>query len=348
MDGAAGNFLTLADIAARLGGDVLGDAQTRILQVATLAAAGAGQIAFLANRKYRSQLETTQASAVILAPDAADGFAGPRIVTANPYAYFARVATLLNPPPPVTAGIHASAVVDSPVPASASIGPRVVIGRGVTLGEGVHVQAGCVIGDGASIGAGSLLYPNVTIYHGCRIGERAILHSGVVIGADGFGFAPDGKEWIKIPQIGAVVIGDDVEIGSNTTVDRGALDDTVIGKGCKIDNLVMIGHNCQIGDYTVIAGCAGLAGSTTLGEHCILGGASLISGHLKLAPNTTISGGSTVMRSILEPNGVFTSVFPLDTHEHWMRNASHIRRLSKLAERVSELEKQLKENNAEV
>jgi UDP-3-O-[3-hydroxymyristoyl] glucosamine N-acyltransferase len=347
MAGQGGKVLTLAEIAARLGGDVLGDPTTRIVQVATLASAGEGNIAFLANRRYRSQLQTTKAAAIILAPDAADGFAGPRIVTANPYAYYARVASLLNPEAAVASGVHPSVVSESELPASATVGPQVSIGRNVVLGENVRIHAGCVIGDGVMIGADSVLYPRVTIYHGCRVGQRAIVHAGAVIGADGFGFAPDGKEWIKIPQIGAVVIGDDVEIGANTTIDRGALDDTVIGEGCKIDNLVMIGHNCNIGPYSVIAGCTGMAGSTTLGEHCILGGATMISGHLTLAPNTTISGASTVMRSIVEPGGVHCSVFPLDSYEHWMRNASHIRRLSKLAERVSELEKKLKEEDTE-
>jgi len=347
MAGQGGKVLTLAEIAARLGGDVLGDPTTRIVQVATLASAGEGNIAFLANRRYRSQLQTTKAAAIILAPDAADGFAGPRIVTANPYSYYARVASLLNPEAAVVGGVHPAAVSESELPASVTVGPQVSIGRNVVLGENVRIHAGCVIGDGVTIGADSVLYPRVTIYHGCRIGQRAIVHSGAVIGADGFGFAPDGKEWIKIPQIGVVVIGDDVEIGANTTIDRGALDDTVIGEGCKIDNLVMIGHNCNIGPYSVIAGCTGMAGSTTLGEHCILGGATMISGHLTLAPNTTISGASTVMRSIVEPGGVHCSVFPLDSYEHWMRNASHIRRLSKLAERVSKLEKKLKEEDTE-
>ncbi len=339
--------LSLAEIAARLGGDVLGDGEIRISQVATLASAGEGHIAFLANKRYRNQLQTTQASAVILAPEAADQFAGARIVTANPYAYYARVATLLNPGNDSLVGVHSSVVSASPIPASAAIGPNVCIGKNVSLGENVRIQAGCVIGDGASIGDDSLFYPNVTVYYGCRIGKRAIVHAGVVIGADGFGFAPDGKEWVKIPQIGAVTIGDDVEIGANTTIDRGAMDDTLVGHGCKIDNLVMIGHNCDIGPYSVIAGCTGMAGSTTLGEHCILGGATMISGHLNIAPNTTISGASTVMRSIVEPNGVYASVFPLDTYEHWMRNASHIRRLSKLADRVAELEKKLQDKNIE-
>jgi UDP-3-O-[3-hydroxymyristoyl] glucosamine N-acyltransferase len=335
----------LSEIAARLGGDVLGDGQTPIRGIATLASAGAGDIAFLANRKYRSQLQSTKAAAVILAPDAADAFAGPRIVTANPYAYYARVAALLNPASAGFSGVHPSAVLASSVPASAAIGPLVSIGQGVSLGEDVVIHPGCVIGDNVSIGAGSILYPRVTIYHGCRVGKRAILHAGAVIGADGFGFAPEGKNWIKIPQIGGVTIGDDVEIGANTTVDRGALDDTVIADGCKIDNLVQIAHNCNIGANSVLAGCTGVAGSVTMGEHCIVGGAGMISGHVTLAPGTTISGGSLVMKSINQP-GLYTSVFPLDSHDEWVRNAAHIRRLSHLAERVSELEKKLKEINA--
>jgi UDP-3-O-[3-hydroxymyristoyl] glucosamine N-acyltransferase len=345
MAAGRGPGYSLAEIAARLGGDVLGDGEIRITAVATLASAGEGEIAFLANRKYRAQLQSTSAAAVILAPDAADAFTGPRIVAGNPYAYYARVASLLNPPPVAAPGIHPSAVVGSVLPPSSVIGPQVCIGTGVTLGEGVVIHAGCVVGDDVSIGAGSILYPNVTIYHGCRIGARAILHSGAVIGGDGFGFAPEGKAWIKIPQTGAVRIGDDVEIGANTTVDRGALDDTVIGDGCKIDNLVQIAHNCVIGPHTVLAGCTGVAGSVTMGEHCIVGGAGMISGHVTLAPGTTISGGSLVMKSINQP-GLYTSVFPLDSHDQWVRNAAHIRRLSHLAERVSELEKKLKEMSA--
>jgi len=335
-------ILTLSDIAAQLGGDVLGDGQTEILRVATLASAGAGDIAFLSNRKYRNQLQMTRASAVIVAPPFADDFAGPRIVTGDPYAYYARVAGLLNPDRAGFSGVHPSVASGSPLPASAAVGPHVSIGRDVALGENVVIHAGCVIGDNVTIGDGSLLYANVTIYHGCRLGKRAILHSGAVIGGDGFGFAPEGRQWLKIPQLGSVRIGDDVEIGSNTTVDRGALDDTVIGDGCKIDNLVQVGHNCNIGPHSVLAGCTGIAGSVTLGEHCIVGGAGMISGHVTLAPGTTISGGSLVMKSIAQP-GLYTSVFPLDTHDEWVRNAAHIRRLSRLAERVSDIEKLLKQ-----
>ncbi len=346
MPVAGGTPLSLADIAARLGGDVLGDAETQIRQVATLASAGAGEIGFLTNLKYRSQLTTTRASAVIVAPDFADAVDLPRIVTKNPYAYYARLATLLNPRPAIAAGVHPSACCASEVPASASIGPQVTIGARVSLGEGVVLHAGCVLGDDVVIGAGSILYPNVSIYAGCEIGSNVILHSGVVIGADGFGFAPDQGQWIKIPQIGRVIIGDDVEIGASTTVDRGALDDTVIGDGSKIDNQIQIGHNCQIGKHCVIAACAAVAGSVTLQDNVIIGGAAMIAGHVTIASGAVISGGSLVMKNITRP-GQYTSVFPLEEHGHWLHNAAQIRHLAKLAERVTELEKKLKNTNVE-
>lgn len=341
-----GASFTLAEIAARLGGDVLGDAQTRISQVASVGNAATGDITFLANPKFRSQLAACRASAVILRADAVDDFDGARIVTANPYAYYARVATLLNPYRAGFSGTHPSAFSESPVPPSASLGPNVVIGKGVTLGENVVLGAGCVVGDGVSIGDGTVFHPRVTVYYGCQVGARCIVHSGAVIGSDGFGFAPDGQDWVKIPQIGRVRIGNDVEIGANTTIDRGAIDDTVIDDGCKLDNLVHVGHNCVIGRNSVLAGCVGVAGSTVFGEHCIVGGAGMISGHLNIASGTTISGGSTLMKSIAKP-GVYTSVFPIDTHEDWLRNASHLRRLSKLADRIADLEKQLKQKDIE-
>lgn len=341
-----GVSFTLSEIAARLGGDVLGDPQTRIAQVASVGKAEKGDITFLANPKFRSQLASCRASAVILRADAAEDFGGARIVTANPYAYYARVATLLNPYQAGFSGVHPSVVAESPVPPSAAVGPNVVIGKGVELGENVVLHAGCVVGDRVCIGDGTVLHPRVTVYYDCQIGARCIIHSGAVIGSDGFGFAPDGENWVKIPQIGRVLIGSDVEIGANTTVDRGAIDDTVIEDGCKLDNLVHIGHNCVVGKNTVLAGCVGVAGSTVFGEHCIVGGAGMISGHLNIASGTTISGGSTLMKSIAKP-GVYTSVFPIDTHEEWLRNASHLRRLSKLADRISALEKLLKQKDIE-
>lgn len=346
MPAAACIELSLAEIAARLGGDVLGDGQTRIHQVAALASAGVGDIAFLANPKYKSQLLSTSASAVIVPPDFADAIDLPRIVTRNPYAYYARLATLLNPRPSVTAGIHPSAVSASQLPASVNVGANANIGAGVTLGENVVVQAGCVIGDGVSIGEGSLLYPNVTVYAGCRIGRNAIIHSGAVIGSDGFGFAPDQGGWVKIPQLGRVIIGDDFEIGANSTIDRGALEDTLIGDGCKFDNLVHIGHNCKIGNNCLLCGCVGIAGSTELKDNVIVGGASGIEGHITIAAGVVISGGTTVTKSISKA-GRYTSIYPLDEHAGWLHNAAHARNLVKLVERVAELEKKLKNTKEE-
>lgn len=346
MPAAAGVVLSLSDIAALLGGDVLGDAKTQIRQVATLASAGEGEIGFLANLKYKSQLLTTGASAVIVGPDFADALDLPRIVTRNPYAYYARLATLLNPRVATVAGVHPTASCASEIPAGVSVGANASIGVGVVLGDSVVIHPGCVIGDGVSIGSGSVLYPNVTIYAGCSIGRNAILHSGVVIGADGFGFAPDQGQWVKIPQIGRVVIGDDVEIGASTTVDRGALDDTVIGDGCKLDNQIQVGHNCVIGKNCVVAACAAIAGSVELKDNVIVGGAAMIAGHVTIASGAVISGGSLVMKNITRP-GQYTSVFPLEEHSHWLHNAAQIRHLAKLAERVSELEKKLKNTDIE-
>ena len=344
MPDSTGMILSLADIAARLGGDVFGDGETRIRQVATLASAGEGEIAFLANLKYRGQLQTTRASAVILSPEFADAVSLPRIVCKNPYAYYARLAAIFNPPAAAAPGVHASASCASPVPASASIGAHVSIGVGVTLGEGVVIHPGCVIGDGVAIGDGSALYPNVTVYAGCQIGRRCIVHAGAVIGSDGFGFAPEGGQWLKIPQIGRVIIGDDVEIGANTTIDRGALDDTRIGDGSKLDNQIQIAHNCVIGRHCVIAGSVGMAGSVTLQDNVILGGAAMISGHVSIASGAVVSGGSLVMKNITRP-GQYTSVFPIEEHGRWLHNAAQIRHLARLAERVSELEKTLKDMN---
>jgi UDP-3-O-[3-hydroxymyristoyl] glucosamine N-acyltransferase len=346
MPGGAGVVLSLSDIAARLGGDVLGDGEIQIRQVATLASAGEGEIGFLANLKYKSQLQTTKAAAVIVSPEFADAVALPRIVTRNPYAYYARLATLLNPRAAIAWGIHPSANCASPVPDGISVGPNVSIGEGVVLGNGVVIHAGCVLGDRVRIGENTVLYPNVCIYQGCEVGSDSIIHAGVVIGADGFGFAPDQGQWIKIPQIGRVVIGNGVEIGANTTIDRGALDDTLIGDGTKLDNQIQIGHNCIIGKHCVIAACAAVAGSVTLQDNVVIGGAAMIAGHVTIASGAVISGGSLVMKNITKP-GQYTSVFPLEEHSHWLHNAAQIRHLAKLAERVSELEKKLKSIDGE-
>ncbi|HEX5802064.1 MAG TPA: UDP-3-O-(3-hydroxymyristoyl)glucosamine N-acyltransferase [Azospira sp.] len=334
--------MRLDEIVARLGGELRGDGSLVISQVGTLAGAGAGQIAFLANPKYRKQLATTGASAVIVPPAAADDTTLPRIVHANSYAYYARVVALLNPPAARPHGAHPSAVVHSPLPASASIGENVVVGANVAIGDNVVLHPGVVIGDGVSIGADSVLHPNVVVYPGCVIGARAVIQAGAVIGSDGFGFAKEGERWLKIPQIGRVVIGDDVEIGANTSIDRGALDDTVIGNGVKLDNQIQIAHNVRIGDNAAMAGCVGVAGSTTIGARCTVGGAGMIIGHLELADDVHVSAGTMVTKSLNKP-GQYTSIFPLEAHEDWLHNAAQIKRLAKLAQRVTELEKKLEE-----
>jgi len=255
-----------------------------------------------------------------------EGYDGPRIVADNPYVYYARVAQLLYP-------------VRTPEP---PIHPAAVIGRDVTLGEGVVIHAGCVIGDGVSIGDGSVLHPNVTVYAGCRIGKRALIHAGAVIGADGFGFAKAGEAWLKIPQVGRVLIGDDVEIGANTTIDRGAIEDTIIGDGVKLDNQIQVGHNVVIGDHSAMAGCVGIAGSTRIGRRCTVGGGAIILGHLELADDVHVSSGTLVAKSLKQP-GQYTGAFPVERHDGWLKNAAHLRHLSKLADRVHELEKKLSE-----
>ncbi|HNJ75416.1 MAG TPA: UDP-3-O-(3-hydroxymyristoyl)glucosamine N-acyltransferase [Azospira sp.] len=330
--------MRLDEIVARLGGELRGDGSVVISQVGTLAGAGAGQIGFLANPKYRKQLAATRASAVIVPPQAADDTSLPRIVFANSYAYYARVAALLNPPALPASGIHPSAVVASTVPGSVSIGANVVVGEGVSLGENVVLFPGVVIGDGVSIGSGTRIYPNVVIYRNCVVGERVVIQAGAIIGSDGFGYAKDDGRWLKIPQIGRVVIGNDVEIGANTTIDRGALEDTIIGNGVILDNQIQIAHNCTIGEQTAMAGCVGVAGSTHIGARCTVGGAGMIIGHLEIADDVHISAGTMVTKNLKRP-GQYTSIYPLEAHEDWLQNAAQLKRLARLSERVSQLEK---------
>jgi UDP-3-O-[3-hydroxymyristoyl] glucosamine N-acyltransferase len=328
----------LDELVERLGGEVVGDAATTVRRVATLEQAGKGDLAFLANPKYQARLRDCDASAIILSPAARDLTDRPRIVTSDPYLYFARVAQLFNPPEAFAPGVHPSASVASPVPASVTIAAAASIDPDVELGERVVVGPGCRIGRGVRIGADTRLHANVTIYHGCVIGRGCILHSGAVIGADGFGFARerDGS-WIKIPQIGRVVIGDDVEIGANTTIDRGALDDTVIGNGVKLDNQIQIGHNVRIGDHTAIAGCVGVAGSTTIGARCMIGGQAGIIGHLDIADDVVVSSGTLVTKS-LRRRGVYTANLPVQGHAEWVKNFAHLRHLAALVDRIRALE----------
>jgi UDP-3-O-[3-hydroxymyristoyl] glucosamine N-acyltransferase len=320
--------LTLRDIVARLGGEALGESATPITGVGTLDSAVPGQIAFLANPRYRGRLATTRASAVILSRADREAAPIPCIVADNPYAYYARTVGLFHPESAGEPGIHPFAQVDGSanVDASVEIGAFVVIGPGATIGRGARIGAHSVIGADVAVGEGTRLHPRVTIYDGCSIGARGIVHSGVVIGADGFGMAREGDHWLKIPQVGRVRIGDDVEIGANTTIDRGALDDTVIGDGVKLDNQIQIAHNCVIGAHTVIAGCTGISGSVTIGRDCMIGGGVGIVGHITIADRVVVSGFTFVTKSLTEP-GTYTSGMPVMPHADWLRNAAHLRRL---------------------
>jgi len=332
----------LADIAAQLGGRVLGDGEVRVAQVATLENAQSSHISFLANSKYRTQLAGTKAGAVILGEADAQTTDLPRIVSDNPYAYFARVSALLNPLPEAMPGVHSAAVIgaSAQIDATASIAATAVIGEGATIGAHSVIGAGCCIGANAVIGSRARLYPNVIVYHDCIIGDNLIAHSGAVIGADGFGIAMDEGRWIKIPQIGRVVIGNDVEIGANTTIDRGALDDTVIEDGVKLDNQIQIAHNVRIGAHTAIAGCVGIAGSTFIGRYCRIGGSAGILGHLHIADHVEIAAFTLIGKSIREA-GSYAAIFPFSKTEDWRKNAAHLRHLDDLVKRIKALEQEL-------
>lgn len=321
--------LTLAFIVESLGGELVGDPLLHIHGIASLQTAQGGDISFLSNPRYQSQLRTTQAGCVIIS--AAMQEAAPAgvalIIAANPYLYYARLTQLWRAQGKsgVTAGVHPSAVVDpqAQVDATAYVGPL------------------CVVERGARIGPGSVLKSRVTVGEGCVVGARCILHAGVVIGADGFGFAPDGDRWVKIEQLGAVCIGDDVEIGANTCIDRGALQDTVIEDGVKLDNLIQIGHNVRVGRHTAMAGCAGVAGSATIGPNCTVGGGAVVLGHLTIAAGVNISAATVVTKSINKP-GHYTGVFPLDDNASWERNAATLKQLHTLRDRIKILEKENK------
>jgi UDP-3-O-[3-hydroxymyristoyl] glucosamine N-acyltransferase len=313
--------LTLGEIAQRLGGRVAGDPATRVRQVGSLEHAQAGEISFLSSAKFKSRLAATRASAVVLSEEFEGLTALPRIVCEAPYLYFARVSQLFNPLTVQAPGVH----------------PTAVLAEGVQLGTGVSIGAGCVIGRDVAIGEGSCLYPRVVVYERCSIGKRAIIHSGAVIGADGFGLAPDAGAWVKIPQIGRVRIGDDVEIGANTTIDRGAIDDTVIEEGVKLDNQIQIGHNARVGAHTAMAGCVAVAGSADIGRHCTIGAASVILGHLQLVDGVHVSAGTVISRSVRRP-GTYTGMFPFDDNESWARNTALVRHLAELADKVRTLE----------
>ncbi len=340
--------LSLQQIAKQLGGLVSANSEAHITRVGSLALAQVGAIAFFNDAKYKAQLTNTAASAVIIRPEHADLTDLPKIITDNPYAYFAKVSALLSPEYLPAKGIHSSAAIHASVkvPVSCSIAAHVTIDANVILGEHVTIGAGSVLERNTSIADNTVLEANVTIKHGSQIGKSCHLFSGCVIGNDGFGYAEETntkqtKCWVKIPQVGRVIIQDFVDIGANTTIDRGAIDDTVIEEGVKLDNLVQIAHNCRIGAHTVIAGCTGIAGSAVVGKRCKIGGAAMILGHLTIADDVTISPGSMIMRSIHKA-GTYTALMPSQAHEDWLKTAANIRHLSphlsQLTDKIKALE----------
>lgn len=335
---------TLNDLAERLDAQLIGDAACSIVSIATLENAGSGQISFLSNSKYRKFLTETSASAVLIHADDA-AFLAPGVsalVVKDPYVAFARVAQLLDSTPTAANGIHPTAVIDASVTlgTNVSVGANAIIAAGAVIGNGVQIGAGCFIGEQAVIADDSLLWANVTVYHRIDIGKRCIVHSGAVIGADGFGFANERGNWVKIPQTGTVIIGDDCEIGANTTIDRGAIEDTVIGNNVIIDNQCQIAHNVRIGDHTAIAGCTVVAGSTKIGRYCIIGGAAVLNGHIEICDGAHISGMAMVMKPITE-KGIYTSGLPATTNAEWRKNTVKLRQIDNLYQRVKQLEQQL-------
>jgi UDP-3-O-[3-hydroxymyristoyl] glucosamine N-acyltransferase len=334
--------ISLGEIARAFGGELIGAPELHITRVATLETADVNSIGFLANERYLPQLQVTKAGAVIVGLAHRDVTTLPRIVCANPYAYFAKVSTLLNGPRKPKPGKHPMAHVDTTAKLGedVEIGPFVVVEAGASIGDRGIIGSGCHVGRNARVGSDTHLFPNVTILDSCEIGSRVILHPGVVIGADGFGIAMDEGRWLKVPQIGRVIIGDDVEIGANTTVDRGAVDDTVIEDGVKLDNQIQIGHNVRIGAHTAIAACVGIAGSSRIGRYCRIGGASGISGHLSIADHVEISAHTLITKSIVEP-GTYTGAYPFEVNRSWRRNAAGLRHLDDLVKRVTAMEKKI-------
>ncbi|MAZ88467.1 MAG: UDP-3-O-(3-hydroxymyristoyl)glucosamine N-acyltransferase [Cellvibrionaceae bacterium] len=333
---------TLKQLADHIDARLEGDGECSINGLNTLQTAQSGELSFLANPAYRRYLADTQAAAVVLRENVADEYAGNKLIVDNPYLSYARLTALFDPAPRVTVGVHESAVVDpsAELASDVCIGANVTIGAGVIIGSGTQIGPGSQIGDHCQIGENSCLQANVTLYHGVSVGNRVTLHSGCVIGADGFGFAPSAEGWVKIHQVGGVVIGDDVEIGACTTVDRGALDDTVIGRGVIIDNQVQIAHNVQIGENTAIAGCTGIAGSTRIGRNCTIAGAVSIVGHLTIADGVHISVNTLVNKSISQAGSYSSGVVASPT-KVWRRNAVRFGQLDQIAQRLSELERRV-------
>ncbi len=332
--------VTLGELAVRFGCELRGDPDVPVRTVGTLPGAAADAIAFYVNPRLRHELAATRAAAVVIASEAADASPVPVLLSLRPHATFARIAMLLHPLPVAAAGIHPSAVVSpsARVAASAHVGPLTQVGAGAAVGERAYLGAGCVVGERVTLGDDVRLVARVTLCDGVSVGARSVLHPGAVIGADGFGFAAERGTWIKVPQVGSVRIGEDVEIGANTTVDRGAIEDTVVAEGVKIDNQVQVGHNVRIGAHTAIAGCVGIAGSATIGARCQIAGQSGIAGHLSICDDVVLTARALVVNDITEP-GVYASAVPVEKFADWRRILGRLKRIDTLARKVSSLQR---------
>ena len=323
------------ELAARFGLSLHGDAGTTVSGVGTLSAASPSQIAFLANPRYRNQLPASRAGIVVMRADDAQGHAGTALLADDPYAAFAAIAALFETSEPAPPGIHASAVVDptAHVDATASLAPGVVVGARSVVGARAVLGAGTIVGEDCVVGADCRIGPRVVLVVRVRLGERVLVHPGAVLGADGFGLAMDGGRWRKVPQLGGVVVGDDCEIGANTTIDRGALDDTVLEEDVRLDNQIQIGHNVRIGAHTAMAGCSAVAGSARIGRYCMIGGGAGVLGHLELCDRVVVTAMSLVTHSIREP-GEYSSGTPLMDNRQWRKSAARFKQLDRMYRRI--------------
>ena len=321
--------IALGELAVRFGCELSGDPDLAVDHVAPLQSAGPGALSFLANPRLAAQLAATRAVAVVLEPRSAASCPVAALITSNPHALFARIAAQLHPPPPLRPGIHPSAIVDAraQVDASCEVGAYAIIAAGAVIAPRCLIGPACLIGPDATVGEDSRLLGRVTLEHGVRLGARVLIHAGAVIGADGFGLARERGRWLKVPQVGSVRIGDDVEIGANTTIDRGAMDDTVIGEGVKLDNQIQVGHNVQIGAHTAIAACTGISGSVRIGERCMIAGGCGLSGHIEIGDDVVLTGMSMVPHSVSKP-GVYTSVIPVEPIRRWWRVLTTLKQLA--------------------
>lgn len=336
---------SLGELAAQFGCELIGEPSIEVHRVATLSNAGPGALSFLANKSYREQLKKTTAAVVVLHPDDTDACPVAALVHDQPYLVYARIAALLHPPAPIIPGIHATAVVSPKAKVSplAQVSPHATIEGKVIIDEHVFIGPGVFVGPRCRIGEHTRVYANATLVEDVITGERCIVHPGAVLGSDGFGNAESNEGWVKVPQVGRVRIGNDVEIGANTTIDRGSIDDTVIGDGVRLDNLIQIAHNVKVGEHTAMAAFVGISGSTTIGKRCMLAGRVGVVGHVSICDDVVVGGAAVVSKDITEP-GFYSGSFMAEKDRDWKRQAARLRRLDSLVKRVDALEKAAKED----